>query len=458
MAQLTRMAAFAAMESVLRTGSHLLQFVAYVRTMRKFGPGLRKAVARWLSSKTPDQLGYQLVKYRNRAGWTMRDLFRMTKPGKYIKDTTSGQHDALLGWAARGVPSALLPQVVVDHLVAMKSDVPLPELAKHLPREAIPTAWLKERSVLEAMLPGMPMTAMIRNLANMTRAGLFEDSNNVAHVLDKLGNVETLRKARVHPINVLTAWLTYKEGRSPQRRDLKGYFTGTGRTWEPNPHIVRALERAFALSFGNVDPAGSRTLIGLDVSGSMGSPNMLDIPGLTPRMASAALSAIQVATEPKCEVIAFTSSSRHGYSRSDTGITKIDVDLERGFAAYIASISNLNFGATDCALPMLYAAANNMPIDTFVIYTDNETWAGNVHPFKALQDYRKQIGIPAKLVVVGMTATEFTIADPRDAGMMDVVGFDLLLPMQIANFSRANMLASPPQASTGDEDEGVETE
>jgi len=38
-------------------------------------------------------------------------------------------------------------------------------------------------------------------------------------------------------------------------------------------------------------------------------------------------------------------------------------------------ISGLPFDRTDCALPMLHAAGNNLPIDAFVVYTDNETWA-----------------------------------------------------------------------------------
>ena len=44
--------------------------------------------------------------------------------------------------------------------------------------------------------------------------------------------------------------------------------------------------------------------------------------------------------------------------------------------------------------------------------------------------------INAKLVVVGMTASNFSIADPRDAGMLDVVGFDTATPKVISEFSK----------------------
>jgi 60 kDa SS-A/Ro ribonucleoprotein len=84
---------------------------------------------------------------------------------------------------------------------------------------------------------------------------------------------------------------------------------------------------------------------------------------------------------------------------------------------------------------MLEALKHQWPIDLFVVYTDNETWAGRVHPAQALRQYREQMGIPARLVVVGMASNGFSIADPADAGMLDVVGFDAAVPQVIADFA-----------------------
>jgi len=38
-----------------------------------------------------------------------------------------------------------------------------------------------------------------------------------------------------------------------------------------------------------------------------------------------------------------------------------------------------------------------------------------------------------------MTSNGFTIADPNDAGMMDVVGFDSAAPQVISNFARGEI-------------------
>ena len=90
----------------------------------------------------------------------------------------------------------------------------------------------------------------------------------------------------------------------------------------------------------------------------------------------------------------------------------------------------------DGALPMRYAQATEKAIDTFVIFTDSETWAGNVHPADALRDYRRVSNIDARLVVVGMVSNGFSIADPTDPGMLDVVGFDTATPQLISDFAR----------------------
>ena len=45
-------------------------------------------------------------------------------------------------------------------------------------------------------------------------------------------------------------------------------------------------------------------------------------------------------------------------------------------------------------------------------------------------------GIDARLVVVGMVSNGFSIADPADPGMLDVVGFDTATPQLISDFAR----------------------
>src|SRR5918995_145398 len=117
-------------------------------------------------------------------------------------------------------------------------------------------------------------------------------------------------------------------------------------------------------------------------------------------------------------------------------LTRLAISPRQRLTDAIKVVSDLPFGGTDCALPMLYAQAKEKEIDTFVIYTDSETWAGDIHPVDALRDYRRASGIDARLVVVGMVSNGFSIADPADPGMLDVVGFDTATPQLISDFAR----------------------
>jgi 60 kDa SS-A/Ro ribonucleoprotein len=73
-------------------------------------------------------------------------------------------------------------------------------------------------------------------------------------------------------------------------------------------------------------------------------------------------------------------------------------------------------------------------VSGFITYTDSETWAGNIHPAQALRQYRDEFVGNAKAVVVGMTSNGFTLADPNDRDMLDVVGFDASVPAVIEEY------------------------
>jgi 60 kDa SS-A/Ro ribonucleoprotein len=126
----------------------------------------------------------------------------------------------------------------------------------------------------------------------------------------------------------------------------------------------------------------------------------------------------------------------------DNGIRELRVSPRMRLDTVLKNTSNINGGGTDCALPMVWALENKTRVVGFSVYTDNETWAGHIHPAQALWAYRDAIEPEAKEVVVGMTSSGFTIADPNDNGMLDVCGFDASVPSVIADFVRDDTKAA----------------
>lgn len=420
----TRKAARAAVPQVCRIGTHLFQLAASVDAFGGWGRGTKGAFSDWYAGMPADRLAYQAVKYQGREGWTGRDLLRKA----HVKPP-SGEHDAVFRWMTKGwegelgeAPDTALRVIWATEMVKRaetKAEVVALIEAHDLVREVIPTRWLNEPEVWEALLMGgrgMPLTAMLRNLAKMTAVGLIAPNSVAARFVDaRLSQGEHLRKARVHPLGVLVALNTYRGGRG-----IRGKLS-----WTPVSSVVNALDGAFYRAFGNVEVTGKRWALGLDVSGSMGCGQIAGMPGITPAVGTAAMAMVTAAVEKQTWISAFS-----------TRLVDVDLSPKMRLDAVIKKLYGITMGGTDCALPMVQAKKRKIPVDVFVVYTDNETWHGKVHPAAALRAYREAMGIPAKLIVVGMVSNKFSIADPDDAGMLDIVGFDTAAPGLMAQFAK----------------------
>jgi 60 kDa SS-A/Ro ribonucleoprotein len=443
--------AFANLNKVCRIGTHLFHFAEYVNAMRGWGRGLRNAVGDWYVYRDADDLAHQAVKYEQRDGWSHGDLLRLAHP-----KAPSAQHESVFRWMLAGADSlgerevkrkvrgedrvakygavGALPKLIEAFEQAKRASS-AGEIVKlinefDLPREAIPTQWLNEVVVWEALLERMPMTAMIRNLGKMTSLGLlvpFSEAKKL--IVRKLRDETALKRARIHPLAVLVAQKTYAQGHGD-----KGVLK-----WSPVSAVVDALDEAFYATFQNVEPCNKPVLLALDVSGSMAG-SMIAGSCISAREGSAAMALITAATEPEREIIAFSAPAQGRYGgmhgSGEPGITRVNLSPRMRLAEVIKRVEAIPMGGTDCAMPMVWAARNKLNVSAFITYTDSETWAGNIHPAQSLRQYREEFVGDAKAVVVGMTSNGFTLADPNDRGMLDVVGFDTTVPAVITDFVR----------------------
>ena len=419
----TRALAFEALPRVARTGSHLHEFAGYADSMRGWGRGLRRAIAGWYAARPVADAVYQAVKYRNRYGWTHRDLLRK------VHATAEGPLNELFAWVTQGTMPSDEPDLRLVHAFEQAKTADADTLAglireHRMSWEMVPAEIMDRREVWQALSGDMPVTAYVRNLATMTRLGVISPMES-ARACEVLGRIGTER-GRIHPIGVLSALLTYRSGRG-----VRGQHS-----WEPVSQVVDALDAAFERSFAQAPQTGSRLYLGIDVSGSMGHGEVAGVPNLTPRMAAAAMAMAVARREPNHHLAAFASrSGANTRNWRDAEMVPLDITARDSIADAVRKTGALPFGGTDCALPMLDALNRGIPVDCFVVITDSETWAGGIHPRDALRKYREETGLAARLVVVAMVSNGFTIADPEDGGMLDVVGFDAAAPQLIADFA-----------------------
>lgn len=421
--------ASSAFGDVIRTGTHLFQAAEYVQQFGGWGRATRRAFSDWYHDHY--NLAYHLIKYRQRNGWTHRDVMRLAHPSPQDE-----QEDKLFEYAVDGWDQ--VPEEPSDEFM---EQVWAFEKAKHLPnnsegrkevirlikdydlpRECVPNEFLNFEEVWDTLLRGgeydMPLWAMMRNLGKMTSVGLLDAMSEATQtVVEAFRDQGRIQKARLHPLSLMQALSVYKSGVG-----MRGSLT-----WTPATPVVEALEDAFELAFDNVEPTGERLMLALDVSGSMARGNVGGL-SLTPRQAEAGIAYITARTESRVQTMQFNNNfAEFPITRNDSVWSLVERMKKRGF------------DSTNCSLPMQYALKNNIEVDAFVVYTDCETNTGRQHPKEALDEYRNKMGIDAKLIVVGMTANRFSIADPEDSGMLDVVGCSTSTPSMINRFVRGEI-------------------
>ena len=164
--------AFQSLAKVCRIGTHLFHFAEYVNALRGWGRGLRNAVGSWYVNREADELARQVVKYQQRDRWSHGDLLRLAHPKAPSRD-----HETVFRWILSGADGLgertvtrrvqgeprLAKYAAVGELPALihafeqaKKASSKAEIVKlitehDLPREAIPTQWLDELEVWDAL-------------------------------------------------------------------------------------------------------------------------------------------------------------------------------------------------------------------------------------------------------------------------------------------------------------------
>lgn len=446
--QKTKEAANANLHRVARIGTHLFHYAAYIKNFGGWGTGQTRWIGRWYTKKRADKLAYQMVKYQQRDGWSHADLLRLCHP----KPPTP-EHNALFRWAIKGMEqehrenAADVPEALrlvwafeqakkIDQHPNLSANGKVKELIKlvteyRLPHEAVPNSAKKSPEMWEALLQSMPPGAVLRNMGRFQSLGMLSNTSDaMKQVRSTLLDAEKVKRARLHPLSVLVALVVYKQGHG-----------GRGNlSWDPCGKGTDTLDELFYLSFGAVEPTGKRLCLALDVSGSMDFETISNwgnrggyfgsrythkgqyMP-ITPRVAAAAMAMVTARVEDQYEIVGFSHNLVH-----------LDVSPRQRLDDIVKYMKTIPMGGTNCALPVQMAIDKNIAVDAFVLYTDSETWQGSSHVIQLLQQYRQKVGVAAKLITVNMVANSVTVADPKDAGMLDVCGFDTSVPNVISTF------------------------
>ena len=458
-----------------------------------FGRGVKNNLNQWILTKTPEAFAYQATKYIKRGDWGIVDLLKCIhtntttgddrvfvdpsgnpiinapKKKKATKDVVASATpmDLVLRYTIEGYDKMKLlaekfnltddkmyKYLTAIHLAKKSTSADLENEEKlvylikiiqhfRLSREQVSTEMLANSRIQLALLLNedcnkvtMPFTALLRNLANLTRVGVFDAPEILDLVFAHLKNPKVIEKSRIHPVQVLITWFTYR----------RGFGKLSKHSWMPLKRLIDALEELFYLSFKYVAPSGKRICFLIDCSGSMTSESLCE--GVTNAEIAALLAMVFCRAEANSK-----HPIQHSFYIFSNGITDVSdlIHAKASFLDVLKAVQRSNFSCTDISKGILEAIKYNRLYDGFVVITDNDVNSG-INPSIALKQYRTKMNIPTKLAVVATQMNDLSIADPLDKGMMDFCGFDSHGPKLLQEF-----LTGKTSETTKEEDDNDAT-
>ncbi|XP_058698559.1 RNA-binding protein RO60 isoform X2 [Poecile atricapillus] len=382
----TKQAAFKAVPEVCCIPTHLFTFIQFKKDLKEgmkcgmWGRALRKAVADWYNGKNGMALALAVTKNKQRSGWSHKDLLRLS----HLKPASEGI------------------AIVTKYITKGWKDV----------EEAY-----KQKAV------SAETEKLLKYLEAVEKVKHTKDELEIIHLIEEYGLV------REH---LLTNHLKSKEVWKALLKEMPvsvllrnlGKLAANS-VLEPRGSevaIVCEKLRNEKLLKKTLEPTGKRFVIAVDVSASMTQKVLGSV--LNASTVAAVMCMVVARTEKDSQIVAFSHE-----------IVPCPVTADMTLPQVLVKMYEIPVGTTDCSLPMIWAQKTQTPADVFIVFTDNETFAGSTPPAMALTEYREKMGIPAKLVVCGMTSRGFTIAGTDDRGMLDICGFDTGALDVIRNFT-----------------------
>jgi 60 kDa SS-A/Ro ribonucleoprotein len=237
------------------------------------------------------------------------------------------------------------------------------------------------------------------NLNTFERHGVFADAKLTKVVIDKLQDEELVKKAKVFPYQLFTAY---------QNVDAK-----------VPAKVSIALQKAADLALVNIPEFDGKVYVMVDTSGSMKSPvtgNRGSVTTKTQCVDVAALVASAILRKnPDTEIVPF-----------DTSVHQIRLNPLDSIVTNAQTLARFGGGGTNCSEALAYVNRKNAKGDLVIYVSDNESWVDSAHyrSTATMTEWNKfKARNPnAKLVCIDITPNGTTQAHDRE-DILNVGGF-----------------------------------
>lgn len=399
---------------VADNGKLLRNFVQIMRSgavgRKSLGSLPKRMVREWFEKRGTDQIFKQSVGQSP----SIADILKMVHP-----KPSDAEREALFGYfIGRDIDADKLPEIVKNFERFKAGDsVEVP----NVPFQMLTALPLSNKDWAEiARNAPWQMTRM--NLNTFQRHGVFADEAIVKIVADRLRDREAVKRARVFPFQLLSAYKAAEANSGVPRE------------------ITEALQDAMEIATENVPKIEGKVYVFPDISGSMHSPVTGYRKGSTSKVRCIDVAALFAAsilrTNPNAEVIPFESD-----------IVKVKLNPRDSIMTNAQKLASLPCGGTNCSAPLRELNRRKAEGGALIYVSDNESWMDSPHyghwggsateTMKQWNDFKSRNG-DAKLVCIDIQPYAHTQAQER-RDILNVGGFSDQVFTLVSEFAAGNL-------------------
>lgn len=402
---------------VIDNGKMLRNFVQIMRSgvtgRKSLGTMPKRCVREWFDARDVDAIFTSSVGQSP----SFADILKMTHP----KPTTP-ERASLYGYMIGKTHDVeALPQIVRDFetfkastlargVASITTDVP------RVPFQMLTALNLGQGEWAEiARTASWTMTRM--NLNTFARHGVFEVAGMTELIAARLRNPELVRRARVFPYQLMTAFVAAGKG-------------------VPEP-MREALQDAMEIATENVPEIAGKVYVFPDVSGSMHSPITGHRAGATSAVRCIDVAALIAATvlrkNARAEIIPFEADA-----------VEVRLNARDSVMTNAEKLARLPCGGTNCSAPLRHLNERRAAGDLAIYVSDNESWIDAPHygrwgggATQTMKEWArfKERNPQAKMVCLDLQPNTHTQAKER-ADILNIGGFSDAVFGVIAEFTQ----------------------